>query len=262
MFQNKTNQAFTLAELVVVISILAILSTVSFIYFADNISATRDTKRLSDIASVEIALKAYKQRKWSFPFPWNSFNILNNSTSIALQWKLDKNVRLSNLESLPLDPKLNKPYTYSITKTKQEFEISATLENEEHPQALLSWNYKSVSKNVLPSISLAHTWSGNHIEIHSGVLDWANNRKLFLFNDLSYNLPYTFKWTWEPYSKWVDFLILLTEAESYNYWQNSDFRSCLDIYKANKSIGPWQYQYLTWWTLQNIDCNMVLPITN
>jgi len=260
MIHTKNITAFTLAELVVVISILAILSTVSFIYFADNISSTRDTKRLSDISSIETALKVYKQRKWSFPFPWDSFTILNNWTGVAVQWKLDRNVRLSSLESLPEDPKLKKPYTYSITKSKQEFEISATLENEEHPQALLSWNYKSVAKNVLPSISLVHIWGD--IEIHDWVWSWSNNRKLFIFNNVSYNLPYTFKWDLSPYSKWVDFSVLLSEAESYNYWQNSDFTSCLDIYEANKSIGDWEYQYLTWWTLQNITCAMTPPILN
>ncbi len=256
MLLEKRNNAFTLAELVVVISILAILSTVSFIYFADNISSTRDTKRLSDIASIETALKAYKQTKWSFPYPWNTFNITNNSFIVASQWKLDKNVRLSSLEKLPEDPKTQWSYIYSITHTKQEFELAATLENEESSQTLLSGNYKSVSKNVLPSITLAHdSWD---IEIFdSPVWNGDENRKLFLFNEVSYNLPYTFKWWGAPFSKWVDFTVLLAEAETYDYWQNSDYTSCEEIYEANKSIWNWQYQYLTWGTLQNTTCDMV-----
>ena len=261
MFTQKNNDGFTLAELVVVISILAVLSTISFLYFADNISATRDTKRLSDIAWVETALKSYKQTKWSFPFPWEYFNITNNGFVVAHQWKLDKNVRLSTLEKLPEDPKNKTPYIYSITHTKQEFQLAATLENEENPQTFLSGNYKSVSKNILPSITLANeSWD---LEINESIWNWDDNRKLFLFNKVAYNLPYTFKWSREPYSKDVDFSVLLNEAETYDYWQNSDFTSCKEIYEANKSIGNWQYQYLTWGTLQNINCNMTTqPIPN
>ncbi|MDF1682375.1 MAG: hypothetical protein P1U46_01015 [Patescibacteria group bacterium] len=47
------------------------------------------------------------------------------------------------------------PYFYSVTKTKQEFEMAATLENEDNPIALVNGTYKSVSRNILPSIILA-----------------------------------------------------------------------------------------------------------
>jgi len=54
-----------------------------------------------------------------------------------------------------LDPKTNVPYFYSITKNKQAFQIAATLENGDYPKSLLRGSYKSVSKDVLPTIVLA-----------------------------------------------------------------------------------------------------------
>lgn len=254
MFKQKINLGFTLVELVVVITILAILSTVWFVYFSDNITSARDSKRLTDISTIETALRSYKQKRGSLPLPWNSFNILNSWSWVAIQWKLDKNVRLSTLDTLPVDPKLNIWYSYSITAKKQEFELGATFEAQEPPKAIVSWDYKSVSKNVLPSILLAHdSWD---IEINSGSTLWAENRKLFIFNEVIYNLPYTFDWTGEPYSQWVDFDDLILKAEENNYWQNSDFMSCEEIYNANKSIWDWQYQYINGWALEDINCIM------
>jgi len=36
---------------------------------------------------------------------------------------------MNSLEKLPLDPDIGVPYSYSITQSKQEFELAATLEN-------------------------------------------------------------------------------------------------------------------------------------
>jgi len=48
-----------------------------------------------------------------------------------LQGKLSKDVSLNTIDKIPYDPKLNIPYTYSITANKQEFEIAMTLENSD-----------------------------------------------------------------------------------------------------------------------------------
>jgi len=46
-------------------------------------------------------------------------------------------VRLNSLDKLPLDPETKLPYFYSITKTKQEFELAGTLENSDNSISLL-----------------------------------------------------------------------------------------------------------------------------
>lgn len=254
MKQIQKPLAFTFAELVVWLSILVILTTVAFLSFSGNISTSRDTKRQTDIASIESALKLYKQKRGTYPAPWSSFDITNSWTIVAKQWKLDQNVQLNTLDELPTDPKIKAPYTYSTTRNRQEFELAATLENDNTPHSILSWNYKSVSKNILPTITLAHEWSG--IEIRDGIWAGSVNRTLFIFNNSFNNLPYTFEWNLAPYSKGIDFSTLLAHAENEWYWQNSDYRTCLEIYDAWKSIWDGEYQYSSWWTLQNTNCVM------
>jgi hypothetical protein len=48
---------------------------------------------------------------------------------LAKQGILNANVPLSALNKLPLDPKIDVPYIYSITKNAQEYEIALSLEN-------------------------------------------------------------------------------------------------------------------------------------
>jgi prepilin-type N-terminal cleavage/methylation domain-containing protein len=53
---KSTNKAFTLVELIVVISILAILGTIAFISLQGYSSEARNTKRLSDLKSIQSSI--------------------------------------------------------------------------------------------------------------------------------------------------------------------------------------------------------------
>ncbi len=235
------SSAFTLVEMIVSISILTILATIWFYTFTDNIPASRDVQRLSDIAKVETALQLYKQNRWAYPAPWNTFNITNNWQTVARQWYLNTNVRLSTLESLPSDPYAKVPYVFSVNSSRSEYQLGASLENIDSPEALISWNYSTVAKNVLPTIILA-IQSTTDVEIREWVWSWSTNRELFIFNKSRYNYPYAFKWEKIPQNAWKTFAQIVSEAESNNFWQNSDFHSCVEIYEARRSIWDWEYQ--------------------
>lgn len=60
---------FTLIELVVVISILAILSGVLVPRVSSHLKAARDARRLADIKAVRTAIEEYRQDKGSYPAP-------------------------------------------------------------------------------------------------------------------------------------------------------------------------------------------------
>jgi hypothetical protein len=38
---------------------------------------------------------------------------------------------------MPLDPKINLPYTYSVTTNRTEYQVALTLENSNLPKALV-----------------------------------------------------------------------------------------------------------------------------
>jgi prepilin-type N-terminal cleavage/methylation domain-containing protein len=53
---QKTNGGFTLIELIVVITILAILGTIAFISLQGHSASARNSKRLSDVNSINTAM--------------------------------------------------------------------------------------------------------------------------------------------------------------------------------------------------------------
>lgn len=249
----KNKKAFTLIELLVSMIILWILSTIWFISMWWYLLDTRNSQRVSDLSQISFAMKSYKSEKWRLPFPENTFNIKNGSTKvIAIQWKLWKNIWLSTIDNIPFDPKLDIPYLYSITSTKQEFQLAWTLENEDWGDwnSIVVWKYSSVSQDLLATLLVA-TWSS--VDITD-----SNNKKLFIFNGQNHNLPYSFiSWT-DPISDWTSFSELLSSAKlSNNFSQNSDFETCQEIGEWLKEIWNWTYQVRDeYWTLTNTWCTI------
>ncbi len=246
------NRWFTFAELTVVVVILTILGTIWFSSFVWNLSSSRDSQRKSDFWQIVAAMKLYNKNKWSHPIPQDYFSISNGSSSnvVVWQWKLWTNVWLSTLDKIPLDPKLKIPYFYSITRNKQEFQIAWTLENDDNPKAILFWSYKSVAKNVLPTIIIA--WqSTTNVDITN-----ATNKKLFVFDWQWNNLVYDFEWSNSPVTNWTEFGDLLSRAENSKvFFQNSSFETCEEIREAWKSIWNWNYELRnSTWALVTTSC--------
>ncbi len=138
------------------------------------------------------------------------------------------------------------------------------MENSSFSIAYLIGTYKSVSKNILPTILLA-TWATmwSNIEIQEWNWDWDINKKLFIYNNQEHNLPYSFTNSFEPYTDWISFDDLLTEVETNNiFWQNTDFRNCIEIDEAWKLIipldaTPFEYQIISnTWALVNTWCTL------
>lgn len=220
---------FTLVELIVTASILAILTTIWFYNYSENINWARDSVRQTDISSLSSELRLYKRQRWAYPIPWDSFEIRNGTTAVAAyQGFMNNNVRLSTADSLPFDPDLKTPYFYSVTRTRQEYQLSASMEWDWAPYAFVFWDYSSIAKDVLPSITLAIK-STSPIDISS-----SSNQELFILNNWFSNIPYDFD-TGLPYSAWLNLTQLLTNASS-DFWQNSDYRSCSEINTAWKNI--------------------------
>lgn len=255
-------QAFTFVELIIVMMIIVILSAIWFVQYISHVATARDTQRKSDIWQINSALNLYKQNRSNYWYPWNYFNITYSGTTVALQWFINQNVRIDSLDQLPLDPKTWWYYSFSVTNNKQEFLIAWTLENNKVNEAIVNWNYKSISKNILPTILIA-TWAteGSDVEIMSWTTDWDIHRKLFIYNWQAHNLPYTFTYPYPTYNDWTSFETLLTEVENNDlFWQNSDFRNCTEIEEAWKLIIPlsatsFEYQIVSeTWALVNTWC--------
>lgn len=245
---------FTFVELIVVVAIIGILSTLGFISYTSSLWDARDSTRKSDSASISSALKQYKQSRWSYPIPSPGDNFYINigvawTNTGALQWTLNNKVTISTLDNIPQDPKADLYYSYSVTPNRQEYQIAATLENNDTPLSILQWDYTSVSKIRLPTIMLA-TGSTSSIDV-------VLYPDLFIFDNQIHNLSYDFTWDNIPVIDGTTTNYLLIEADaSGSWWQNTDYQNCSEITEANKMTWSWEYQVVdpSDWTLGNTTC--------
>jgi prepilin-type N-terminal cleavage/methylation domain-containing protein len=92
---QKISNAFTLVELLVVISIMAILVSMITVSFTSSQKQARDTQRKSDLTQYRTALEAYANRADGF-FPIHASVV--DADSICGATEL-------NLTNCPIDPK-------------------------------------------------------------------------------------------------------------------------------------------------------------
>jgi prepilin-type N-terminal cleavage/methylation domain-containing protein len=175
----QNTRAFTLTELVVVVAIIAILSIVGFASFSDNIVGARDSSRINDIEKLQIDLKNHKQKEGAYPLPVNPINITNSGT-VIYEGILENGIISNVLSNIPKDPRTNSGYWYSTTTNRQQFQIALTLENIDTPKALVKGDYKSIMKDLFPTLFLAVTTD----------VDVNTNTHKFILSGGSYNLPY------------------------------------------------------------------------
>lgn len=122
---------FTLVELIVVISILAILSTIAFLSFGWLSSKARDGNRISDVSAMKKALELFQVNSWKYPLPDNYYTVDYDNNDLWYQWKFWTTVvsNLSrNMQKVPTDPLTGREYIYSVTNNKNEYEILTLLE--------------------------------------------------------------------------------------------------------------------------------------
>ena len=244
---------FTLIELVVVVALVVILSSIAFISYENNIIDSRDATRMSDITNLKIALNTAKQKNWDYPGPSSSFNVTNSWVVEVYQWIIDNNISLNTLQDIPKDPKNSSNYIYSISANKQFFQIWLTLENGWSPIAKVDWEYKTAAINLFPSLLLAKTWSSS-VEIATWITDWSTNRMRFIVDWWHYNLPYSLT-DWTSISTAISYSWIINEIWT-TISKDTVSRSCADIYNNDKYLWTWEYQIQAGsWNIININCD-------
>ena len=175
----KKTKGFTLVELIVVITILAILWSIAFLSFQDFTAQARDSKRMTDISSLKKWLELYRTSSWDYPFPDSSNTISSSLWGVIsynwIIWKtVSNNVKLS--ETIK-DPLTLADYKYSISGDKKEYEISYNLEDDSSV-ALVSQTFAELSEinrvdwNYSGIMTVASNW--NYISAPGLIYDWIS----------------------------------------------------------------------------------------
>ena len=212
---QQKQSAFTLVELIVVITILAILWTIAFISLQWYSAQSRDAVRISDIWNLARVLELSRIKWETVPKPENSIQLTASGTLIGYQWEAWKDT-LSILWMFNgwKDPLEETFYTYSTNDKLTKYQVLWFLETGEQ----ISMN--SPHPNPLPT--------GEGIE-------QANAK------DLSKRTVYT---------KWDELWILLnsvTKEPSQKDWLNIDLVTTTNEY--NLVFNEANDVILTWWIL-------------
>lgn len=150
-YSSRSGVGLTLIELIIVMALIAILSTAIWGNFFTSLTKGRDSRRKQDLDAVTKSLELYYNDNRSYPLPtiinWGAaFTNLSDSSVIYMQ-------------KLPVDPAYpNANYCYASDGTY--YKIYANLENQNDPKIIptvtcapspgVNYNYGISSPNTTP----------------------------------------------------------------------------------------------------------------
>ncbi len=218
MLKSNNKKAFTLVELIVVITILAILWTIAFLSFQGYSVSARNSARVSDLNNINKALTLNQLRTWKFILPTTWVQITYSGSEVRIQWSFWEDTRLKlwdrwAMSKVPVDPLTQNEYTYSVLNTRTEISIAAVMEWEYgfNDNLLLDKTYAAwidwstyIVWNYNWRIAKVSSWTTTYVLAVPTIISWdigltdiidlINSRKL-AFN-YSWVLPST-------YTEWV-----------------------------------------------------------
>lgn len=126
----KKQGAFTLVELIVVISVLAILATITFSIISNITLSARNSTRLTDVTTVVSQLEMRLSLGKYLPKPENGVDLIASGSVVGYQGNFGINsARTINLSEIK-DPKDNTYYTYTTDNKFGSYQILGFKEND------------------------------------------------------------------------------------------------------------------------------------
>lgn len=110
MKNNKTRKAFSFIELIVVITIIAVLSMAAIISYGPIQKKSRDSRRMADLEKIRMALEMARQTGTTYPANINDL------------------VSGGFIQSIPNNPK-GSTYSYSPLSGNYRYEIGTSMED-------------------------------------------------------------------------------------------------------------------------------------
>lgn len=143
--------AFTLVELIIVITILAVLATIAFTSYIWYSMQARDSVRLADIKTVYFGLNYYQTKNSKVP-------VANNFAEIQISWNTISKQSDLWLEILSviwmwwevIDPHTSEKYTYVTDDKYTKFQVAWFLETDD-PSYVFTNNVYASDENLFYS---------------------------------------------------------------------------------------------------------------
>ena len=272
---QKHKPAFTLVELIVVITILSILWTIAFITLNWYSTQARDSTRITDISSIKTTLELYNLESWKYPLP-TDYTLITYSWWIIVwkQWTFWETAKINvdKLDKIPVDPLVEREYTYSLTDKWNEYQLWWIMEWTEITynnspldkwwivqsanawdviaNAYVTWNYNWMLTKVINGeecdiLSVPSIITSN---VNVTELEEIVDMNLFVFRWYK-NLPSSYRWSKFNEYGWFPFAPnkLLAYSDTWNcetLTDRTDHTSKLRLIK-------WLQESYLWTILQN-----------
>lgn len=164
--------AFTLVELIVVITILAILSTLWFVAYTDYLKWVRDSSRIQQMTEIHKAATLYWVRS-RLPRPDRAVSIVSWLSSIGDQWYASQDI-LDTIKYSDggVDPKTKDFYTYFVSSDRKYSQIL--------------WFFEERSIGNLLTFTSSYADEGTD---YSSLYPWVVGAELWVLLDESTQVP-------------------------------------------------------------------------
>ncbi|MFK7780515.1 MAG: two-component regulator propeller domain-containing protein [Candidatus Gracilibacteria bacterium] len=125
--------AFTLVELIVVITILLVLSTIVFYSVTGYLKQARDVSRFENLNRIDFGIELFVIEKGFYPKPDNGIEITFSGSELWNQGTFGDNLLLSigKLSAKPVDLVSMNDFTYSLANDGKQYELGAVLESDQ-----------------------------------------------------------------------------------------------------------------------------------
>lgn len=128
---------FTLVELIVVIVILWVLSTIGFVSYNGYLWGARDSNRVTQLKNISDSLTLYATDK-NLPLPDEYVTVQAGSNVAWYQWYAGRNtLELINYTNGWLDPRDEEYFTYYLSSDRKKVQLLAFLEETDNLQTSL-----------------------------------------------------------------------------------------------------------------------------
>lgn len=238
-------KAFTLVELIVVITILAILWTIAFISLQWYSINARDSVRISDLSNIEKSLEITFTKAWKVLIPEDKVDITASWTVLSYQWYAWK----QTLQKLWIvwkwkDPLDETYYTYLTNQNLTKYQLMWFLENWDEINMLLK-TYAATWKANYPYTKWAELWiildpvTKKPIQEFWTEVDIVNTNEslsLYLNNSSSWKVT----WTWYT----------LTEKIINNWIIKLDNELLTKLYIQNNNLAKYDDTLIWYWDME------------
>lgn len=153
---KKSALGFTLVELLIAITILSVLATTGFIVYSGVLPKTRDSKRISDLNKLAIALELYYQKNGRYMDNTQGLEGSCTNADTAAFYTEIKSYMVD--QEVPKDPKIDPQtksypfYCYVSVTDGQSYRLFAKLENCQDSKGNLckekDYNYSVYSNDL------------------------------------------------------------------------------------------------------------------